>query len=400
MQAKSVKHFFLKSENKDLLQRLERMELNLEREDKPPKFSSEKKFVLMRPLEPLSSSLGETQKRLEALGVIVENRIDSKTDCIISNKDSVLTLEQARKLTNALTENQVRSVHEALTTKKSSSIKAILKQSKVKEALRELFLKDVLTKKQLFPLSEKRVVWSELEQLEQKTELTKEEEKQKKRLKTQKERLEALGAIVENRNNSETDCTVLTWEQARKLTDGLIEDQAKALIDVLTTRQLFPLSEKRVVLTGPLEPLSSSLGETQKRLEALGVIVENRIDSKTVCIIVGNNSVLPLGQARKLTNALTENQVNEVIHALTEDQSSPLSEKIYVFTGTLEGLSRTEATERLNDLGAIVSSNVSTKTDYVIVGKNPGSKLSKAETLGIDILTEKQLLALLEAKTI
>jgi DNA ligase (NAD+) len=68
--------------------------------------------------------------------------------------------------------------------------------------------------------------------------------------------------------------------------------------------------------------------------------------------------------------------------------ASPVSGKRVVITGTLGGLSREEATARLEALGAKVVSSVSSKTDIVIVGENPGSKLKKAEELGIAIWTE------------
>jgi DNA ligase (NAD+) len=59
-----------------------------------------------------------------------------------------------------------------------------------------------------------------------------------------------------------------------------------------------------------------------------------------------------------------------------------------VITGTLAGLSREEAKSRLEALGAKVVSSVSSKTDIVIVGESPGSKLKKAEELGVTIWTE------------
>ncbi len=69
--------------------------------------------------------------------------------------------------------------------------------------------------------------------------------------------------------------------------------------------------------------------------------------------------------------------------------------KTLVLTGTMAKLDRDEAKERIRSLGGNVSSSVSTKTDYVVAGENPGSKLAKAEELGIKILTEKEFLKLL-----
>ena len=67
-------------------------------------------------------------------------------------------------------------------------------------------------------------------------------------------------------------------------------------------------------------------------------------------------------------------------------------------TGTLEGMSRQEAKDRLQQLGAKVTGSVSKKTDYVVVGADPGSKAHKAEQLGVELLDEARLNELLETR--
>lgn len=67
----------------------------------------------------------------------------------------------------------------------------------------------------------------------------------------------------------------------------------------------------------------------------------------------------------------------------------------FVVTGTLERFTRQGIGELLADLGARVTSSVSSKTDYVVVGENPGSKAAKAEGLGVSVLTEDEFIALL-----
>jgi DNA ligase (NAD+) len=72
------------------------------------------------------------------------------------------------------------------------------------------------------------------------------------------------------------------------------------------------------------------------------------------------------------------------------DDGSPLSGKKVVLTGTLSGMSRTEAKDRLESLGARVTGTVSKNTDLVIAGENPGSKLEKAEKLGVEVWSESR----------
>ena len=82
--------------------------------------------------------------------------------------------------------------------------------------------------------------------------------------------------------------------------------------------------------------------------------------------------------------------------AVKRPEELPLAGKTIVLTGTLEGMPRSEAKKRLQALGAKVTGSVSKKTDWVIAGADPGSKLAKAQELGVEILDEDGLRELLQ----
>ncbi len=69
--------------------------------------------------------------------------------------------------------------------------------------------------------------------------------------------------------------------------------------------------------------------------------------------------------------------------------------KTFVLTGTLEGLSRDEAKDKIRSAGGDVSSSVSQKTDYVVAGFDPGSKKDRAEKLGVKVIDENEFLSML-----
>jgi DNA ligase (NAD+) len=110
--------------------------------------------------------------------------------------------------------------------------------------------------------------------------------------------------------------------------------------------------------------------------------------------------------AESIVNFFAEKQNKLVIEQLkkaginTQSTQQPAAEgkltgKQFVLTGTLPSLTRKEAQKLIEDQGGKVSSGVSKKTDYVVVGDEPGSKYDKALKLGITILREEQLLDLI-----
>jgi DNA ligase (NAD+) len=111
--------------------------------------------------------------------------------------------------------------------------------------------------------------------------------------------------------------------------------------------------------------------------------------------------------ARTIVETLAEDRTRELVERLRRSGLSmreegpalpaegPLVGKTLVLTGTLPNLTREDAAERIEAAGGKVTGSVSKKTDYVVAGADPGSKLTKAQDLGTEILDENGLLALL-----
>ena len=84
--------------------------------------------------------------------------------------------------------------------------------------------------------------------------------------------------------------------------------------------------------------------------------------------------------------------------SVSNSGSLMLSGQRFVLTGTLVSLTRSEAQRAIEDRGGRVSSSVSKKTSYVVIGNNAGNKADKAKELGVEVLTEEAFLQLLESK--
>jgi len=104
-------------------------------------------------------------------------------------------------------------------------------------------------------------------------------------------------------------------------------------------------------------------------------------------------------QSRQLLQKLQQAGVQMAQETAARSQSGTLAGKTFVITGTLPTLTREQATQLIEANGGRVVDAVSTKTDYLLLGENPGSKYGKAQELGIATLDETQLQALVTERS-
>ena len=135
-----------------------------------------------------------------------------------------------------------------------------------------------------------------------------------------------------------------------------------------------------------MEKANDKLSDSFQKLVSIDQIGENIAED----IILFFNTSSNLIMLKKLLNYIRIENVEQKLI------SSPYKNKIVVLTGTLDTMSRDEAKQKLNNLGAKVSSSVSKNTDYVIVGDQPGSKAKKAKELNIPIINENEWIEIIK----
>ena len=134
-----------------------------------------------------------------------------------------------------------------------------------------------------------------------------------------------------------------------------------------------------------------SIAQNSESQEYLDLVA---IDGIGIAVVNSLVSAFGVGKERNYIDRLVKHLVL-VDEILPDNDTSSLSGKTLVFTGTLEKMSRSEAKSLAENLGAKVSGAVSTKTDLVIAGPGAGSKIKKAEELGIEVLDETAWLNLI-----
>jgi DNA ligase (NAD+) len=125
-----------------------------------------------------------------------------------------------------------------------------------------------------------------------------------------------------------------------------------------------------------------------------GVLADSQDD---IAMIEGFGQIM----AKSVIDFLTQEGNKHLIGRLAEagvnmvSRSAPtgtkLTGKTFVLTGTLPNMSRDEAKKLIESAGGKVTGSVSKKTDYVVAGEDAGSKLTKAQELGVQVLTEEEM---------
>lgn len=177
------------------------------------------------------------------------------------------------------------------------------------------------------------------------------------------------------------------------------EKSAANLVDAVQARKKIPLS--RFVYALGIRHVGE---ETANDLAAaFGTLEKIRHATLEVLTTVPNiGQVVAESIHEYFKNSRRQREIDRLLEAGVEIEKpprrthQPLAGKSFVLTGTLESLSRDEAKERIRALGGDVSSSVSGQTDYVVAGKDPGSKYETAKKLGRPVLSESEFLAILE----
>ncbi|HFD3974227.1 TPA: NAD-dependent DNA ligase LigA [Vibrio parahaemolyticus] len=147
------------------------------------------------------------------------------------------------------------------------------------------------------------------------------------------------------------------------------------------------------------EATAANLAQHFKSLEAIQAATEEQLIAvQDIGVVVAKHITTFFEEEQN--QAVVQDLLVQGIHwpevsAPEQGAELPLEGKTVVLTGTLSQLGRTEAKEALQSLGAKVTGSVSKKTDILFAGENAGSKLTKAQELGIEIKTEKDLLELI-----
>jgi len=177
-------------------------------------------------------------------------------------------------------------------------------------------------------------------------------------------------------------------KSARKLLDAILESKSAPLEDVICALGIRGVGQARAAVLARSYPSLAHLGDATEadlaKLEGMGAETAANIArffrAPRTAAVVHKLGTLGIGKP-----------------AGPPADGGDLAGKRFVFTGALGAFTRAEATARVKQLGGTVASSVSSRTDYVVAGARPGSKLDDARRRGVRVLTEAEFAKMLEA---
>ncbi len=200
--------------------------------------------------------------------------------------------------------------------------------------------------------------------------------------------------------HSIADIWTLRVEQLREL-DRMGDKSAEKLIDAIAAKKRMPL--KRFLFGLGIrhvgETVAAMLADRFGTIDALLAAPAEAIRSIPGIGDIIADSVVAFFQRpenRELIRRILDAGVEIVEQRSTAADRLPLSGKTFVITGTLPGMSRKEAKQRIEAAGGRVSETVSRSTQVVVAGEKPGSKLDQANRLGIEVMSPEAFFALLD----
>ena len=178
-----------------------------------------------------------------------------------------------------------------------------------------------------------------------------------------------------------------------KLLAGLDASRQQPLWRLLTGLNIRHVGQSNAQILqrafGTMEAIASQTADSLSSIDEIGPVIAASV-----------SEFFSSDYGRRLVHELQELNLNlgrpDDVATASEGRTAPLSGKTVVVTGTLTRLKRDEAEQLIRDHGGKASGSVSRKTHYVVAGENAGSKLTKAQELGIPVLTEDEFLAMLE----
>lgn len=197
-----------------------------------------------------------------------------------------------------------------------------------------------------------------------------------------------------------SDLYALKKEDLLKL-EGFAEKKAENLIEAIEASKAQPLSKFIFALgiRGVGEVVGNDLAQHYKSMDALSMTTAEELEA-----IEGIGPNIARAVVDWVTHPANKITLEKIKHAgmwpavnvssIRSESNQPFQGKTFVVTGTLEAFTRTEVKEFISGKGGKVTSSVSAKTDFLVAGANAGSKLTKAQQLGVRILSESELKAM------